>query len=134
MITQSVYGPVRLLHAYHASVGDHRGKKRHSRGYGTAFVDGSGPAIDESSPFFLASMTKLHTVVAVECGLVTLDTNMSTIISDFSNFKVLKFDGGKPVLRRATRNVTLSNLLTHSSGLAARDSSPALQECKSGEG
>jgi len=83
-------------------------------------------------------MTKLHTVVAimvaVECGLITLDTNMSTIIPDFSNSKVLEFDSGKPVLRRATRNATLSNLLTHSSGLAARDSSPALQECKSGEG
>jgi len=103
MITQSVYGPVRLLHAFHVSVGDHRRQKRHSRGYGTAFGDGSGPAIDEPSMFFLASMIKLHNVVAVmvaiERGLITLDTNMSTIIPDFSNFKVLNFDGGKLILR-----------------------------------
>jgi methyl acetate hydrolase len=72
--------------------------------------------------FMLASMTKTVTAVAamqlVEQGKVSLDQPLGEVVPELANLEVLEgFDvAGKPRLRPAKRPVTLSHLLTHTSG------------------
>lgn len=71
---------------------------------------------------YLASATKLVTTIAalkcVEDGLVTLDDELSSIVSELAQKQVLvRFsESGTPQLEMPVRPVTLRMLLTHSSG------------------
>jgi len=84
----------------------------------------SGMAVQPDSIFQIASMTKAITSVAamqlVERGKVSLDEPAFRHLPQLANLNVLEgFDGaGKPVLRPATKPVTLRHLLTHTSGFA----------------
>jgi len=84
----------------------------------------SGMAVQPDSIFQIASMTKAITSVAamqlVERGKVALDEPAFRHLPQLANLNVLEgFDGaGKPVLRPATKPVTLRHLLTHTSGFA----------------
>ena len=84
----------------------------------------SGIDVKTDSIFAIASMTKAVTSVAamqlVERGKLTLDEPVSQHLPELANLSVLEgFDGGgKPILRPATKPVTLRRLLTHTSGLA----------------
>jgi len=77
------------------------------------------------SIFGIASMTKPVTSVAamqlVEQGKLKLDEPASTYIKELGSLQVLHgFDPttGKPILKPATKPVTLRTLLTHTSGFA----------------
>lgn len=85
---------------------------------------------EESSPisgdniFWIASCTKLMTTVAVlqcvEQGLLSLQDDVSTILQEWTSPEILTgFDDatGRPVLKKATKKMTLSHLLTHSCGM-----------------
>ena len=84
----------------------------------------SAMAVQPDSIFQIASMTKAITSVAamqlVERGKVALDEPAFRHLPQLANLNVLEgFDGaGKPVLRPATKPVTLRHLLTHTSGFA----------------
>ena len=85
---------------------------------------GSGVPVTEDSVFNMASMTKAITGAAamklVEQGKLDLDSPVSTWIPDAANLQVLEGfdDAGKPVLRPAASEITLRQLMTHSTGMA----------------
>src|SRR5580704_14941366 len=82
----------------------------------------SGVAVTPESLFMIASMTKPVTSVAamqlVEQGKLKLDEPASTYIPELGTLQVLHgFDAaGKPILKPASKPVTLRTLLTHTSG------------------
>src|SRR5580658_530325 len=82
----------------------------------------SGVAVTPESMFAIASMTKPITSVAamqlVEQGKLKLEEPASTYIPELGSLQVLNgFDAkGKPILKPATKPVTLRTLLTHTSG------------------
>jgi methyl acetate hydrolase len=83
----------------------------------------SGVDVNADSMFVIASMTKPITSVAamqlVEQGKLKLDEPASTYIKELGSLQVLHgFDAssGKPILKPATKPVTLRTLLTHTSG------------------
>ena len=74
------------------------------------------------SIFWIASLTKAVTSVAamqlVEQGRVGLDQPLGAVVPKLANLQVLEGFGqdGQPILRPARREVTLHDLLTHTSG------------------
>ena len=84
----------------------------------------SGIDVKPDSIFFIASMTKAITSAAamqlVEQGKVKLHEPVSKYLPELGKLDVLTgFDAaGKPILRPATKPVTLHHLLTHTSGFA----------------
>lgn len=84
----------------------------------------SGIAVKPDSIFYIASMTKAITTTAalqlVERGKLTLEEPVSKHLPELAKLDVLQgFDkSGKPMLRPATKPVTLKHLLTHTSGFA----------------
>ncbi len=84
----------------------------------------SGIEVKPDSIFAIASMTKAITSTAalqlVEQGKVALHEPVSKYLPELGKLDVLTgFDGaGKPILRPATKPVTLHHLLTHTSGFA----------------
>lgn len=84
----------------------------------------SGVDLKPDSIFAIASMTKAITTTAalqlVERGKMTLDEPAAKHLPELGKLNVLEgFDSaGKPILRPATKPVTLRNLLTHTSGFA----------------
>jgi methyl acetate hydrolase len=84
----------------------------------------SGMAVTPESIFMIASMTKPVTSVAamqlVERGKLKLDEPASTYLPELGKLDVLHgFDeSGQPILKPATKPVTLRTLLTHTSGFA----------------
>lgn len=72
--------------------------------------------------FRLASMTKPITAIAVmickERGLLDLDTPISTYI-DFAHGGVGEVKDGETVFKESAREITLRDILTHSSGLGS---------------
>jgi methyl acetate hydrolase len=84
----------------------------------------SGIDIQADSIFQIASMTKAITSVAamqlVERGKLKLDDPVGRYLPEIAKPDVIEgFDAsGKPVLRPATKPITLRHLLTHTSGFA----------------
>ena len=84
----------------------------------------SGVDLKPDSIFAIASMTKAITTTAalqlVERGKLTLDEPAAKHLPELGKLNVLGgFDSaGKPILRPATKPVTLRNLMTHTSGFA----------------
>jgi methyl acetate hydrolase len=84
----------------------------------------SGIDVKPDSIFFIASMTKAITSTAamqlVERGKIKLHEPVSKYLPELGKLDVLTgFDAaGKPILRPATKPVTLHHLLTHTSGFA----------------
>lgn len=97
------------------------GKVTYSGFFGTRDTK-SGMEVNLGSIFAIASMTKPVTSVAamqlVERGKLKLDVPASTYIPALGTLQVLHgFDqSGKPILKPATKPVTLRTLLTHTSG------------------
>ena len=85
------------------------------------------------SLFWIASLTKAVTAVAamqmVEQGRVGLHQPLGAIVPKLANPQVLEGFGadGQPILRPARREVTLHDLLTHTSGYVYETWNPALK-------
>jgi CubicO group peptidase (beta-lactamase class C family) len=85
---------------------------------------------------WIASCTKLMTAVAVlqcvEKGLLHLDDDISTILSEWKDPRILVgfFDDatGAPILEKATKTITLRMLLTHQSGMGYTFTDPKLEQ------
>ena len=83
---------------------------------------GGAAAMTLDSIFWIASLTKAVTSVAamqlVEQGRVALDQPLGQVVPKLANPQVLDGFGadGQPILRPARREVTLHDLLTHTSG------------------
>jgi methyl acetate hydrolase len=98
-------------------------KVTYSGSFGTRDTK-SGMKVNLGSIFAIASMTKPVTSVAamqlVERGKLKLDVPASTYIPALGTLQVLHgFEAsGKPILKPATKPVTLRTLLTHTSGFA----------------
>jgi methyl acetate hydrolase len=118
----------------HASLGQHKipacvamaataNKITYSGAFGKR-DSASGIDVTPESLFMIASMTKAVTSVAamqlVEQSKLKLDEPASTYIKELGSLQVLHgFDAaGKPILKPATKPVTLRTLLTHTSGFA----------------
>ncbi|EGE85725.1 hypothetical protein RJZ56_000207 [Blastomyces dermatitidis] len=103
---------------------DQAGKVLYSSSHGNTKVDGSGEAVTEDTPFYTASMTKVFTavavMVAVERGLITLDDDVGKVVPELAELEILEGfeEDGKPIVRKASKKLTLRRLLTHSSGFA----------------
>jgi methyl acetate hydrolase len=98
------------------------GKTTYSGAYGKR-DSASGVDVTTDSLFAIASMTKPVTSVAamqlVEQGKLKLDEPASTYLPELGKLQVLRgFEAGsgKPILKPATKPVTLRTLLTHTSG------------------
>lgn len=85
----------------------------------------SGLNLTTNAIFAIASMTKVVTSVAalqlVERGTVKLDEPVARHLPQLAKLEILQgFDKvtGKPILRAASKPVTLRHLLTHTSGFA----------------
>jgi CubicO group peptidase (beta-lactamase class C family) len=87
---------------------------------------GDGPAMTRDTVFRIASMVKLITSVAalqlVEQNKLALDAPVPDIDPAIGSPRVVEGfdDKGLPMLRPASRPITLRHLLTHTSGLAYR--------------
>ncbi|MCU1677213.1 MAG: beta-lactamase [Frankiales bacterium] len=84
--------------------------------------DERSPAVAPDTIFRLASMTKAMASVAalqlVEDGRLSLDTPVADVLDEFGRLQVLDgFDGDVPTLRPPSRPPTITDLLTHTSGL-----------------
>ena len=84
-----------------------------------------GVDVTTGSIFAIASMTKAVTTVAalqlVEAGKLALDQPVAGHLPQLAKLQVLHGfapENGKPILKPATRPVTLRHLLTHTSGFA----------------
>ncbi|PGH03160.1 hypothetical protein GX51_04195 [Blastomyces parvus] len=103
---------------------DKAGKVLYSSCHGNTKVDGSGEAVTEDTPFYTASMTKVFTavavMVAVERGLISLDDDVGKVVPELAEPEILEGfeEDGKPIVRKASKKLTLKRLLTHSSGFA----------------
>jgi methyl acetate hydrolase len=82
-----------------------------------------GVPMTPDTVFYLASMTKPITATAamqlVEQGRLELDAPISHVVPDAAKLQVLDgWDAGEPILRAPKREVTLRDLMTHTSGFA----------------
>lgn len=74
--------------------------------------------------------TSVAALQAVERGLLTLDEPISKVLPEWSDPDVLTgFDeSGKPITKKATKQITLRHLLSHSSGLSYTFMSPLMAQ------
>jgi len=91
---------------------------------------GAAEPMETDAVFQVASMTKAVTSVCamqlVERGLLDLTRPISTWEPEAANFQVLAgWENGEPLLRPPHREITLLDLLTHTSGLVYRNWDPA---------
>ncbi|GIJ90086.1 hypothetical protein Asppvi_009036 [Aspergillus pseudoviridinutans] len=101
---------------------------------GTQTADPAGPAVTEDSTFWVSSLTKVVTAVAVmivvERGLISLDDDVGQFVPELATPEVLSGidEDGKPIVYRTEKKLTLRHLLTHTSGFTFNVMSPNLQK------
>jgi CubicO group peptidase (beta-lactamase class C family) len=73
-------------------------------------------------------MTSICALQCVERGLLSLDADISDVLTEFKDIQILVSmdDETGPVYKPATRKITLRNLLTHSAGLGYEFAHPKL--------
>lgn len=107
--------------------------------FGTQSVDSDSPLFNKpmgmDTTMWIASCTKLMTAISVmqcvEKGLLDLDADVTTILPEWKEVKILKgFEegSGKPILEAAKKRINLRMLMTHSSGLGYIPFDPMLQK------
>lgn len=100
--------------------------------------DLSTAPLTPDTTMWIASCTKLMTAIAsmqcVERGLLNLDDDVSSILTEWKNPQILvrfEDDSGKPIFKDAKNKLTLRMLLTHQTGLGYGFSQPELARyCK----
>ncbi|KAF2664807.1 beta-lactamase/transpeptidase-like protein [Microthyrium microscopicum] len=111
---------------------DKNGETIYSKALGDLTFAPNSPPFTQDSVFSAMSLTKLVTAISVvqlvEKDMISLDANLSTIIPELANKKILHGFGndGTPILTDATNPITLRTLLTHTSGFTYAPDSPLL--------
>jgi CubicO group peptidase (beta-lactamase class C family) len=88
----------------------------YSRAFGRTSCNPDSPALATDATFWLASATKLFTAVAalqcVDRGLLSVDEEVSRILSELRKLEVLKgWDKqGRPVLKEAKTRISLRSV------------------------
>jgi CubicO group peptidase (beta-lactamase class C family) len=95
--------------------------------------------MSEDTTFWIASCTKLLTTICalqnVEQGKLTLDDDVSGILPEWTSPDILTgWDNGQPQFKKATKKITLRQLLTHSSGMGYDFLSPELAKWREWRG
>jgi CubicO group peptidase (beta-lactamase class C family) len=152
----------RPFHAGALTAYNAQGDKIYSSIQGTQSTDPAGPPVTEDSIFWVASLTKIVTAVAVmivvERGLISLDDDVGKVVPELAAPEVLSgFDDngivlnvnsrcqrgiaiadnvplGKPIVNRTEKKLTLRHLLTHTSGFTYSVMSENLQKWASYHG
>ncbi|KAF4161815.1 hypothetical protein CNMCM6936_002968 [Aspergillus lentulus] len=124
----------RPFHAGALTAYNAQGDAIYSSIQGTQTADPAGPPVTEDSIFWVASLTKIVTAVAVmivvERGLISLDDDVGKVVPELAAPEVLTgFDeDGKPIINRTEKKLTLRHLLTHTSGFTYSLMSENLQK------
>ena len=105
----------------------------HAMAWGTVSIEEDAAEMQVDTVIWAASCTKLMTTVAalqcVEKSLFTLDEDISRVLPEWESPDILTgFNEAtaKPILRKATKSITLRQLLSHSCGMAYDSMSPLL--------
>ena len=113
-------------------VGRH-GQLAHLQAHGQADMD-AAKAMRTDSMFRLASMTKPIISVAVlmllEEGRILLNDTVASFLPEFSSLQVQEQQGDAFTMVPAQRDVTVRDLLTHTSGLGSATVGPAAAEAQ----
>jgi CubicO group peptidase (beta-lactamase class C family) len=122
---------IQVGHIHCASCAVYKNEKELFRGdFGYADV-AQTKKLQGNEIFRLASMTKPITAVAVmiavERGLLDLDKPLGTYINGFHHSGVGKIENGEIVFVRPAREITLRDILCHTSGLATEGEVAELQ-------
>lgn len=111
----------------------HHGKVIHNKAFGWRNVEAKIPC-QKDDYFRMASQTKAITAVAVmtlfEEGKILLDDPIKKYIPEFENPQVLLSFNEKDstyTTRPASKDITIRNLLTHTSGISYGNGSPLLK-------
>ena len=117
------------------------GKFQYSNSFGNlSIADANSAPISADSSMWIASCTKLLTTIAalqcVERGLLGLNADVSPILPELRDPDILTgFDArGQPTYVKAQNQITLRQLLTHSSGLAYDMFNPTIQQWRASQG
>ncbi|KAL6242228.1 hypothetical protein RBB50_010776 [Rhinocladiella similis] len=120
---------------------DASGKIIYSQAEGQTSVDPeNAKPMSIDTTFWIASCTKLATSIAalqaVEKGLLDLDADISNILPEWKEPEILTgfSSAGQPQLKKATKMITLRQLLTHSSGMGYDFLSPELAKWRQFKG
>ena len=112
----------------------HKGRLAHTAVVGLRDMEAGAP-MTPNTIFRIASMTKPVTTVAVlmlrDEGRLALDDPLSKYLPEFGAPRVVQITGGKePSFVPSSREITIRDLLTHTSGLTYGFlSSPVVSEC-----
>ncbi|KAH6967591.1 putative penicillin-binding protein [Ilyonectria sp. MPI-CAGE-AT-0026] len=122
---------------------DKTGKTIYSRSSGYDSVLPDAPPIDPKATFWIASCSKLvGTIAAIQCverGLITLDEPVSRVLPELRDLQIFMEDGNsEPThqfhFRNATKQITLRQLLTHTSGLGYDFIDPTIMAWRASRG
>ncbi|KIW69789.1 hypothetical protein PV04_02121 [Phialophora macrospora] len=119
---------------------DASGNILHCDAKGATSVDPkTAKPMSEDTTFWIASCTKLLTTVCalqnVEQGKLILDDDVSGILPEWTSPDILTgWDNGQPRFKKATKKITLRQLLTHSSGMGYDFLSPELAKWREWRG
>jgi CubicO group peptidase (beta-lactamase class C family) len=109
--------------------------------YGHQTLEADSPLIKTSNFFKLASCTKLITIIAalqcVDRNLITLDEPISNILPELGQLEIISWTNIQKKefkLTKAKNQITLRQLLTHSSGIAYDNISPLLKAWRVSKG
>ncbi|UDD64360.1 hypothetical protein AFCA_011596 [Aspergillus flavus] len=140
-LTGSVHGAVFIAI-------DSSGKIIYHRAAGKASLDDeNAPALQTDSLYWIASMTKLVTAIAVmqlvERGIVSLDEDVRTIVPELRDIQILEdirndkdssSESNQLHLKPVQGKITLRNLMCHTAGFVYDSSSPLLQKWSKSHG
>ncbi len=112
---------------------DKSGKINYSKAFGNDSLKDSARPMELDSTFLLASATKLVTCVAalqaVERGLVTLDEDITRILPEYKDIKIItgfNEETGEPILIPSTKKLTLRYVHTCSIEITTDNLTPAI--------
>ncbi|TAQ87680.1 hypothetical protein B7494_g3972 [Chlorociboria aeruginascens] len=131
-------GPERLIPGCVVMVANRDGIV-YSNSFGAQSVDPGSPLFETplslDTTMWIASCTKLLTAIAVlqcvEKGLLDLDDDISTVLSEWKEPQILigfHATTGEPILEKAKERITLRMLLTHQSGMGYSFTHPDLEK------
>ncbi|KAF4308958.1 hypothetical protein GTA08_BOTSDO02640 [Botryosphaeria dothidea] len=116
------------------------GSFKYVKSFGDESGGPEGEAADVNALYWIASCSKLITTIAafqcVEKGLLTLDDDISKVLPEWKDPKILTGhdENKQPIFKPAKATITLRLLLTHSSGIAYSFTHPLVAEYQQNKG